>query len=174
MPKDILKDLTDKLADTPNEVQLSDPPSDYDHSQDAIVKKSTDKSFRARGGKINEYTDRLQNQAVKELELGKALKEGKKKAPRVERKFESTELSEPMSAEEMASRTKQALKANAADEASGIQAVKRRRAEYKTGLNKALAVGKEVSPPIKTAITSTNAPMLTCFLFIATVYAHCS
>lgn len=155
MPKDPLKNIVDKLADDPKDIELSFPPEDYDHSKDEIVPKSKERSYRARGGKINEYTDRLQNQAVKELELGKALKEGKKKAPRVERKFEPTELVEPMSAEEMATRTKQALKATAKDEASGIQALKRSRAEYKANLNKALSEGRSVSPPIKSEIMPT-------------------
>lgn len=155
MPKDLLKDLTDRLSGSSNELQLSDPPPDYDHSKDTVVKSSTEKSFRTRGGKISEFSDRLQNQAVKELELGKALKEGKKKAPRVASKFEPTELLEPMSADELAARTKQALKANAADEAGGIQALRRSRADYKAKLNKTLSEGKQWNPPGKPAIMPT-------------------
>jgi len=144
VPKDLLKDLADRLGDEP-----------FDHSKDGLVGESTEEnSYRVRGGKINEASDRTQNEAVKLLEKQKALKAGKKKAPKVERKWEPTELPEPMSAEELAARTKQALKTSAEQEAP-ITVLKRSRAGYKANLNKALSEGRQVSPPIKSAIMPT-------------------
>jgi len=145
--KEFTDHMVDLLADDlDGEVSLSTgPPKDWKPSDDETPRE---RKFRVKKrGVLGSREDRGQNEALQQAEKDYS-KATKTKLGRAPQSLDAPEDYGPApTPEELSTKTKQALKAVAVDEASGFGAVKRRRAEYKSKLDATLKSGKAWNPP---------------------------
>lgn len=145
--KEFTEHIVDLLADSSDdEVHLSSGPPEGWKPSDDITPAQRKHRIKKRGV-LGSAEDRRQNELLQEVEKQHEIKTGTKLLRAPQSLDAPEDYGPPPTPEELAAKTKQALKAVAEDEASGFGAIKRRRAEYKQQLTSTLKSGKAWNPP---------------------------